>query len=283
MESVLFKISLAANLGALACSLVYLFGRVSWTGTFWKVLLGLGTLLHLASFVVRTHSFWLLYAENQCFLPINTFFGAISYLAFITNLLCFLFAVRYGINVLGVFVLPLSVMAQASAWIWADPALSGLVPALRSYWINIHPMVLMSCYGAFANAFGISAAFLIQDRQLKSRRPQEMTWQIPSLEILDSLSCRVIFMTLPLLTIGIVMGGIWAWGAWGRFWGWDAKETWALITWMIYSVYLYLRLGRGWSGRQAVWVNFCGFTSVLFTFFIVSFFSHLHGYLSGAN
>lgn len=281
MEAILFKLSLIANVLALISSWLYLFWRVRSTNRLWQLTLGLGLVLHLASFVVRTKGFWSLYEENQYYLPINTFFGAMSYLALITNMLCFVVSAFYGIGVLGAFVLPLSLMAQSSAAIWADPGMSGLVPALQSYWINIHPLILMGSYGALANAFGVSCAYLIEQRELKSRKPRELTWQMPSLEILDELSYRVIFLALPVLTVGIVMGGIWAWGAWGRFWGWDAKETWSLITWMIYVVYLHLRLARKWSGRRAVWVNFCGFASVLFTFFGVNFLSQLHGYLSG--
>jgi len=280
MEILLFQASLVFVCAALAANLVYLFKRVPALQNGWRWILAAAVVLHLASFVARTVGFWGLFEENRYYFPINTFFGAISYLALITNLLCLYLAARYKISVLGCFVLPLSIFAQAACWIWADPTLTGLVPALQSYWINIHPLILMGAYGAFANAFGVSAAFLIQEWQIKSRRPREFIWQLPPLEILDLLSYRMIFTSLPVLTIGITMGGIWAWGAWGRFWGWDAKETWALITWLIYIVYVHLRMVRGWQGRQAVWINFAGFASVLFTFIGVNFLSRMHGYLS---
>lgn len=279
MELILYKLSLAATIGSCIASLGYLFKRFPAMDRLWRILLAASVLLHLASFVFRTSHFWSLHGENQYYLPISSFFGAMSFLAFITNVICFILSVLYNISVLGAFVLPLSLAAQASAWALADPVLAGLAPTLQSYWINIHPLILMSAYGALANGFGISAAFLIQEGQLKSRRPKELTWQIPALEVLDGLTYRMIFMTLPVLTLGIVMGGIWAWSAWGRFWGWDAKETWSLVTWMIYIVYLHLRLGRGLRGRSAVWVNFAGFASVLFTFLGVNFLSRLHGYL----
>ncbi len=281
MESLLFRLSLLTNAAALAANLVYLWRRPTHWEKIWPALLAAGCLLHLASFAVRIAGFWGLYAENHYYLPINSFFGALSYLALITNFICLYLAWSKGISVQGAFVLPLSLMAQGSALIWADSTLFGLAPALQSYWINIHPLILMGSYGALTNAFGVSAAYLVQEWQIKSRRPREFVWQIPSLETLDHLSYKMIFITLPVLTLGIAMGGIWAWGAWGRFWGWDAKETWSLITWMIYVIYLHLRLMRGWQGRSAVWVNFCGFASVLFTFFGVNFLSNLHGYLSG--
>lgn len=281
MELVLFQVSLLLNLLALAANLIYLWRRPPLFEKIWPAILALACAAHIASFGIRIEAFWNLYEENRYFLPINTFFGALSYLSLITNLICLALAWGYGISVQGAIVLPLSLLAQAGVWIWADPALTGLVPALQSYWINIHPLILMGAYGGLANAFGVSAAYLIQEWQIKSRRPLEFIWQIPSLEVLDRLSYKMIFIILPVLTIGITMGGIWAWGAWGRFWGWDAKETWALITWMIYVIYLHLRLVRGWQGRSAVWINFIGFASVLFTFFGVNFLSRLHGYLSG--
>ncbi|MBI2070979.1 MAG: c-type cytochrome biogenesis protein CcsB [Elusimicrobia bacterium] len=281
MELLLFKGSLLFNSLAAAFSLLYMWKNARFLEKGWKILLAAGCAAHVLSFFARIANFWGLYQENRYFLPINTFFGALSYLALVTNGTCLALAWKYRISVLGAFVLPLGLLAQSSVWIWTDPALSGLVPALQSYWINIHPLILMACYGIFANAFGLSAAYLVQEWQIRSRRPREFAWQIPSLEVLDRLSYKIIFLALPALTIGIVMGGIWAWNAWGRFWGWDAKETWALITWMIYIIYLHLRLARGWQGRQAVYINLLGFASVLFTFFGVNYLSKLHGYLSG--
>ncbi|MBI4063071.1 MAG: c-type cytochrome biogenesis protein CcsB [Elusimicrobia bacterium] len=280
MEFLLFNLSLFLYSAALLGSALYLWRRGDLLEKGWKAVLALGCLVHLASFAVRTASFWALYQENRYFLPINTFFGALSYLALTANLVCLVLAVRYRISVLGVFVLPFSLAAQISAAAGAEAGLAGLVPALQSYWINIHPLVIMTCYGILVNAFGVSLAYIVQDWQLRSRRPKEFVWQIPSLEVLDRLTYQMIFLMLPVLTIGIAMGGVWAWDAWGRFWGWDAKETWALITWLIYIVYLHLRLARGWRGRAAAYVNFVGFASVLFTFFGVNYLSKLHGYLS---
>lgn len=288
MEAVLFKACFVFYTVSLALSLAYLFSRnESLSLWMWRVL-GVGVALHLASFGTRIFYFWDV-PENRYFFPINTFFGALSYLSLAVALVFWVVEGKHRLHILGAFVLPWSWAAGACALFLAEPrfiepqAAQGLVPALQSYWINIHPMVLMTSYAMLANAFGVGLALLIQENQVKSRRPSELCYRLPAIEDMDHLSYRIIAAAFPVLTIGIVMGGIWAYGAWGRFWGWDAKETWALITWFIYVVYLHLRLFQGWRGKKIVAVSMVGFASVIFTFVGVNYLSELHGYLSGGG
>ncbi|MBI4055506.1 MAG: c-type cytochrome biogenesis protein CcsB [Elusimicrobia bacterium] len=280
LETIFFKISFGLYLLALVFSGAYLFiRREVYSRWVWR-LYGLGLSFHLTSFVWRTKNFWEI-AENRFYLPINTFFGALSYLAFAIGIIFWLVEGRHRLNILGAFVLPWSVLAAGAAMFFADPSLSGLVPSLQSYWINIHPLVLMTAYAFLANAFGVGVALLIQEHQVKSRKPSELCYRLPAIEELDQLQYRLIAGSFPILSIGIVMGGIWAYNAWGRFWGWDAKETWALITWFVYVGYLHLRLFSGWRGRKTVYLAMLGFACVIFTFFGVNYLSELHGYLSG--
>ena len=230
----------------------------------WRIY-GAGILLHVLSFFVRTQGFWGI-PENRYFFPINTFFGALSYMALAMGTVFWLVEGRHRLHILGAFVLPWSVLASGAAILFADPTLSGLVPALQSYWINIHPMILMTSYSVFANAFGVGLALLIQERQIKSKKPGELCYRLPAIEDLDRLNYHLIQAAFPVLTLGIFLGGVWAYGAWGRFWGWDAKETWALITWFVYVVYLHMHFFMGWRGRRAVYLSMAGFFSVLFPF-----------------
>ncbi|MBI4056273.1 MAG: c-type cytochrome biogenesis protein CcsB [Elusimicrobia bacterium] len=279
MELGLFKLAFALYTVSLALALGYVFAkREEWVGWLWKIL-GVGLIAHFMSFAVRTYSFWQI-PENRFFLPINTFFGALSYLAFAVALVFWVVEGKHRLNILGVFVLPWTFLAAGAALLFADPSISGLVPALQSYWINIHPMVLMTSYAAFANAFGVGLALLIQDHQIKSRKPSELSYRLPAIEDLDQLNYRIIAVFFPVLTIGIIMGGIWAYNAWGRFWGWDAKETWALITWFIYVIYLHMRFFGGVRGKKTVYLSMAGFASIIFTFIGVNYLSELHGYLS---
>jgi len=102
---------------------------------------------------------------------------------------------------------------------------------------------------------------------------------LPSLEGLDALIFKLIFTAVPLLTLGIGLGAIWAHRAWGRFWGWDPKETFALMTWLVYVAYLFIRWLRGWRGRKTTYLSLAGFGLVLFTYIGVNHFSSLHKFL----
>lgn len=282
VEVLLVKGAFALYCAAAGFAFAYLFKKKEALSLWMLRLLGTGVLLHLVSFGVRVNSFWHI-PENRYFMPINTFFGALSYLSMAVALVFFVVEREHRLGILGAFVIPWAAVGTGSALIWADPAIGGLVPALQSYWINIHPMVLMTAYAAFGNAFGVGIALLVQEHQIKSRKPAELCYRLPSIEELDALNYRIIVAAFPVLTVGIIMGGIWAYGAWGRFWGWDPKETWSFITALVYAGYLHMRFVKGLRGRKAVFVSMAGFACVLFTFVGVNFLSELHGYLSGGG
>ncbi len=283
MELKLFAASAAFYTAATALGFAYLFSKDERWSLWMLRLLGAGVLLHLASFGLRLKLFWEI-PENRFFFPINSFFGALSFLALAVSVTFFLVEGRHRLGILGAFVLPWACLASWGA-LWRAQAMQGteihgLVPALQSYWINIHPMVLMASYAVFGNAFGVGLALLVQERQVKSRKPGELCYRLPAIEELDNLNYKLIVTGFPILTVGIIMGGIWAYGAWGRFWGWDPKETWALITALVYAAYLHMRFIAGWRGRKAVYMSMFGFACVVFTFIGVNFLSELHGYLS---
>ena len=142
--------------------------------------------------------------------------------------------------------------------------------------MNFHPAILMAAYAVLANAFGVGLALLVQESQVKSRRPSELCYRLPAIEELDALNSRLVAVALPIFALGILTGGFWAHGAWGRFWGWDAKETGALITALVYGWFLRQRYVAGWRGRRAVYLSMAGFACALFTFLGASFLSRLH-------
>jgi cytochrome c-type biogenesis protein CcsB len=152
-----------------------------------------------------------------------------------------------------------------------------LVPALRSYWLKIHVTVIVSSYGAFAVSFVTSVLYLVfRYKALKPGADEGARKKL--LAMFDEVTYRTILLGVPLLGIGTILGGIWANEAWGTYWSWDPKETWALITFLIYIAYLHMRLIRGVTGDKAIWFSLIGFAAVIFTFFGVNYLPGLHSY-----
>ncbi|SCX90335.1 c-type cytochrome biogenesis protein CcsB [Alkaliphilus peptidifermentans] len=172
------------------------------------------------------------------------------------------FEKKYRFKILGTFVCPIIVLVTFYAALQSRE-IRPLMPALQSNWIILHVSTAVISYGAFAVACGISVMFLIKSYLNKNSFIQK---NMPSLEILDTISYRAIGLGFVMLTIVIVSGAIWADQAWGRYWQWDPKETWSFITWIIYAVYLHVRLSRGWKYKNAAWFAIIGFLSILFTY-----------------
>jgi cytochrome c-type biogenesis protein CcsB len=145
-----------------------------------------------------------------------------------------------------------------------------LVPALKSTWLIIHVSAAIISGGVFLLANSIAGAYLILDRyEQKGVRP---IWaqKLPSLEVLDNLSYRLVALVFPLWTFAVIAGAIWAESAWGRYWGWDPKETWAFITWVAYAAYLHARVTVGWRGRKAAWLCLFAGSTFLFNYIYIN-------------
>lgn len=145
-----------------------------------------------------------------------------------------------------------------------------LVPALKSPWLVIHVSAAIISGGVFLLANFIAATYLILDRyEQKGARPIWMQ-KFPTLESLDNLSYRLIALVFPLWTFSVIAGAIWAEAAWGRYWGWDPKETWAFITWVAYAAYLHARVTVGWRGRKAAWLCLLAGSTFLFNYIYIN-------------
>jgi cytochrome c-type biogenesis protein CcsB len=145
-----------------------------------------------------------------------------------------------------------------------------LMPALKSPWLVIHVSAAIISGGVFLLANCIAATYLILDRyEQKVLRP---VWaeKLPSLETLDNLSYRLVALVFPLWTFSVIAGAIWAEAAWGRYWGWDPKETWAFITWVAYAAYLHARVTIGWRGRKAAWLCLLAGSTFLFNYIYIN-------------
>jgi cytochrome c-type biogenesis protein CcsB len=192
---------------------------------------------------------------------------------------------RQPARFLGVFVMTPVVLALGVAVLVLYVAPAPLVPALHSYWLAIHVTAAIIASGVFTVATAATVMFLIADRYAtltaagKPVRLSALARIMPAPEVLDRTAYRAYAFAFPVWTFAVVAGAIWAEYAWGHYWQWDPKETWAFITWVIYAAYLHARATAGWRGREAAYVAMVGFASILFNFFIVNIFiTGIHSY-----
>jgi cytochrome c-type biogenesis protein CcsB len=162
-----------------------------------------------------------------------------------------------------------------------------LVPALQSYWLAIHVTLVSIAEGALMTSAVLTVLYLVKLRHDRlAARPggvsgsvANLAARLPDAATLDKVAYRVVAFSFPLYTVAIICGAIWAEAAWGRYWGWDPKETWAFVVWVIYAGYLHARATAGMKGRTAAWVNLLGFGAITFNFLIVNIVvSGLHSY-----
>ena len=189
--------------------------------------------------------------------------------------LCFIvFERKHHFWVLGAFVTPIVVLIIGYAAM-LNKDVKPLMPALQSGWLGLHVSTAIIAYGSFAVSCGTSVMYLLNDN-MKSHFAGV---NVPPKEKLDILGYRATILGFMFLTFVIISGAIWAQKAWGRYWTWDPKETWSLITWLIYAIFLHLRITRGWKEKRAAWLLIIGFLCVIFTYIGVNIFiPSLHSY-----
>jgi cytochrome c-type biogenesis protein CcsB len=145
-----------------------------------------------------------------------------------------------------------------------------LVPALKSEWLVIHVSTAIISGGVFLLSNVIASAYLYLDRVEQKGERAPWAKRLPDLETLDLLSYRLVAFVFPLWTFSVISGAIWAESAWGRYWGWDPKETWAFITWVAYAAYLHARVTIGWRGRRAAWLCLFAGSTFLFNYVYIN-------------
>jgi cytochrome c-type biogenesis protein CcsB len=179
---------------------------------------------------------------------------------------------RYRNNIIGIVAsfFAFIMLAYASLSGQVEYHIQPLVPALQSNWLVSHVISSFLAYACFAISFGASVLYLVSP--WVNTRTDRNFW--------DEITYKMISIGFVLLTLGIITGAAWADRAWGRYWGWDPKETWSLITWLIYGAFLHARLVKGWKGVKMSLVSILGFFAVIFTYLGVNYIlSGLHSYL----
>ncbi|HZW42261.1 MAG TPA: c-type cytochrome biogenesis protein CcsB [Agromyces sp.] len=191
---------------------------------------------------------------------------------------------KQDLRFLGTFVvgLVLVLLGLASVNFYVSPI--PLPPALQSLWLVIHVFVASSATGFLALGFALSVVQLLQSRRealLDTAKATKLTFlaTLPDSVTLENLAYRVNIIGFILWTFTLMAGAIWAEKAWGRYWGWDTKEVWTFIIWVVYAGYIHARATRGWRGSRSAWLAIIGFSTVLFSFTVVNlFFKGLHAY-----
>jgi cytochrome c-type biogenesis protein CcsB len=197
--------------------------------------------------------------------PVSNLHESLSFFAWSIVGIYILFDLRYRLTVLGAFASPLALALMLLSGA-APKAATTIDPALQSWWFPVHVSLAFLGNAVFALAFIAAIMYLLQERMLKSKKLSALYYRLPSLETLDTINYRCLTIGFPLMTMGIVSGAVWANSAWGGYWRWDPKETWALITWFLYAALLHGRLTVGWRGRRAAIFAIIGFCCLLFTF-----------------
>lgn len=165
---------------------------------------------------------------------------------------------------LGGFALPIALGLLAYAW--TLPRTAGpLILIFDSFWLTVHISTAVVAYSCFATTFAVSCVYLIMGRR-GTRADQRAEHTASTLALLDRVAYRVTVVGFPFMTVCVISGAIWAENVWGRYWAWDPKETWSLITWLVFAAYLHTRYHRGWRQRKAAVLAIVGFLTVLMNF-----------------
>ncbi|MDJ0319280.1 c-type cytochrome biogenesis protein CcsB [Pseudarthrobacter sp. PS3-L1] len=236
----------------------------------------LGVLIHAAGVLTR--------AVGSGRVPWGNMYEFLTTGAFVAVAVFLLALIRRDLRFLGTFVLGLAVVMLTAASVAYWTPVGHLVPALQSYWLIIHVSIAVISSALFTLTFAMSALQLVQSHRQKSVAAggaDKLGFMrlVPSAQSLENLSYRINAIAFIGWTFTLMFGAIWAEKAWGRFWGWDTKEVWTFVIWVVYAGYLHARATRGWTGTRAAWLSIVGYLCVVFNFTIVNqFFNGLHSY-----
>jgi len=211
--------------------------------------------------------------------PLSNLYESLIFFSWTIVLLYLIIEWRIKSRNLGAFVIPFAFfsMAFASFSPNVNARIQPLIPALQSNWLISHVITCFFGYAALTIACGLGFMYLLKGLE-KGERPRLFFRLLPGREIVDELTYHSVVIGFIFLTLGIITGSVWAYSAWGSYWSWDPKETWSLITWLVYAAMLHSRFVHGWRGKRMAIMSIIGFASVLFTYFGVNYLPGLHSY-----
>jgi len=254
---------------------VALFSRSEFTGKVASTLTWSAIWMGFVGLMVRWYESYLV-APDVGHIPVSNLYEVFILFCLITALMYLHYEQKYKTRQLGGFVM-LIVSAAVGFILWyifdrQAHTIQPLVPALQSYWMKIHVPTNFIGYGAFSIAAMVGSAYLLSAKGILSSR-------LPSLEVMDDVMHKAIAIGFAFFTIATILGAMWAAEAWGGYWSWDPKETWALIVWLNYAAWLHLRMVKGVRGPILAWWAVVGLFVTTFAFIGVNMFlSGLHSY-----
>jgi cytochrome c-type biogenesis protein CcsB len=263
--------------GAFVC---YGISMVIYFLSFWKrtgklavagnMILLFGLIMQIIGLVIR--------GTAAQFMPITNIYESLNFFSAVIVIFFLFIEWKFANRVFGVFILPVVFLLMAfSSLPSTSKEIVPLIPALQSQWLVWHVVLSFIGEAAFAVAFGSGLMYLFRENAKEDSFPARI---FPDLKTLDTLTYRAIAVGFPIFTLGaLIFGAVWAKYAWGDYWSWDPKETWALINWIVYALFLHVRVIRGWRGRATAWIAVIGFLTTMFTLFGVNYLlSGLHSY-----
>jgi cytochrome c-type biogenesis protein CcsB len=251
-------------------------GKVATTFTWSATIMGLTGLL------VRWRESYLM-SPDIGHIPVSNLYEVFILFCLITGLVYLYYENKFRTRSMGAFVL-LVISAAVGFLLWytfskGAHEIQPLVPALKSYWMKIHVPANFIGYGCFSLAAMLGTAYLARNF-LERRAPDSIVLsRLPSYNLLDDVMYKSIALGFAFFTIATILGALWAAEAWGGYWSWDPKETWALIVWLNYAAWLHMRMTKGWKGTPMAWWSVIGLFVTLFAFLGVNMLlSGLHSY-----
>ena len=266
-ENILFTAVMLVYFAAMIFFFIFVAAKKDLLSKIGPGLLIAGLVLHTAALICR--------GIGAGRLPMTNQYEFATSFAWGLCLVSLVFILKFHFPMLGTFASPVIFLIIGYAAMQSREV-KDLMPALRSNWLGFHVSTAIIAYGSFGVSFVLSLIFLMRGKMKDNGFFDQHT---PGREKLDLISYRSVCLGLLFLTFTIVTGAIWAERAWGSYWSWDPKETWSLVTWLVYAVYLHLRIRRGWRGKSAAIFAVAGFICVIFTYIGVNtFLPGIHSY-----
>lgn len=204
--------------------------------------------------------------------------------AFVVATVFMVVLLRKDLRFMGTFVIGLVTLMLCGATMGFPTPVAHLVPALQSPWLIIHVSIAVLASSLFTITFALSVLQLLQaDRQSKlaAGKPDKLAFlrMVPSAASLENFAYRINTVGFVMWTFTLMAGAVWAEAAWGRYWGWDTKEVWTFVIWVVFAGYLHARATRGWTGTRSAWLSIIGYLCIVFNFTVVNlYFNGLHSY-----